>query len=63
MIIFFSGEGTKAAPESVLMDEATVMLTFHNMQDGPDKRFQRILDARIAAKKKAKKKPNPSSRK
>lgn len=54
MVIYFSGEGTKAAPESVLLDDATVMLTYHNMRDGPDKRFQRILDARRAGKPKKK---------
>ena len=49
MIIYYSGEGSKANPEYTLGDEATVMLTFwdmHKAGNQPTKRFEEIQQVR-----------------
>ena len=53
MIIYYSGVGDKNAdPETVLKDEATVMLTFFNSSKRkPEKRFIAIYKKRLKRKK------------
>lgn len=46
MIIYYSGEGSRANPEIVFGDRATLMLTYHDMHSNnePTKRFARIIE-------------------
>lgn len=53
LIIYYSGEASRANPEIVLGDKANVMLTFYDMfKKGctPTRRFGAILRSRIAGK-------------
>lgn len=63
MILFYSGEGSRANPEIALGDEANLMLTFHDFHKSgnkPTSRFRRILKVR---KRKANKKTKRTKRK